>query len=115
MITDRQVLYWILSKRRGLSSRAMLAAALAAQGNAELAGLVGAGAREYRPHDADDFGHCQELLKEIPEVAEHWDAIAAISPEWGRLAIAWPDLWAPYMSGAWKELDHRIRQITRGW
>ena len=113
MINDSQVLRWYLKKRRGLSAISMLAAALDAQGSEELAVLMRA--HNYTPQDAGDFTQCCELLAEIPEVAEHWSAIAAISPQWARLAAAWPDLQAPYMAGATLDLEYRIRQTLRGW
>jgi hypothetical protein len=113
MITDTQVLHWILKKHRCLPVVSMLAAALDAQGNEELARLMKA--RTYPPQGAGDFAQCCELLAEIPEVAEHWGAIAAVSLQWARLAAAWPDLQELHMSGATLDFDSRIRQALRGW
>ena len=94
MINDSQVLNWLLSGDTGLSSKAMLAAALAAQGDVTKADLLSP--RPEHPYDEDDFGRCYRLIEAIPEVADHMDAIAKMSPTWRRMVAAWPELSATW-------------------
>ena len=113
MITDTQVLFWVLGARRGLSAKAMLAAALTDQGRGDLAKLLSRNADH--PHDNYDFGGCHSLLNAIPEVADHWNAIAALSTEWSRLAANWLELRALYCEDRHDDLDRQLLVTRRGW
>lgn len=92
MITELQALRWLTSGKNGMSSEAMLRAAMVAQGGPVPAGLA-RHSHTAAPMDVADFGRCCNLLDEIPEVAAHWTAIAALSPTWAIMRLMWPQ-WA---------------------
>lgn len=95
MITELQALRWLTSGKNGMSSEAMLRAAMVAQGGAVPDGLARY-SRTATPMDVADFGRCYNLLKEIPEVANQWDAIAALGPTWAIMRFLWPRWTAMY-------------------
>lgn len=78
---QRKVLIWLASNRTGISSETMAYTAL--------------GLKPYRsshPSDPADLGRCMNLLDQIPAIREHFDEIAALSPEWGRLIASWGEI-----------------------
>lgn len=74
---ERKVLIWIATGKVGLSSKAMAMAACGVQcpGN--------------HPRDAGDFQRCLLLLDAIPEIRQHFNEIAGLSPVWNRLIEDW--------------------------
>jgi hypothetical protein len=56
-----------------------------------LRGLDRPGEARAYPHDADDFGRCQRLLKAIPGWRERIGEMA-LAPGWGKLVEHWDEL-----------------------
>lgn len=103
-------LHWLGHGPWGTSSLAML---LAAMGHAPR--------EEDRDHplDAGDFRRCMWMLDAVPEVREHFDAVAAMSSEWGRLIARWPEVEAVFNkeSDDMKEMSKTnalLREIRQG-
>lgn len=80
-----KALRWIATGRVGASSKAMAMTAC---------GLPSE--RDY-PLDPDDLNRCLLLLQAVPEVRDHFDKIAALSPVWGRLIERWAEIEASFL------------------
>lgn len=78
-------LRWIATGRVGASSKAMAMTAC---------GLPSE--RDY-PLDPDDLNRCLLMLQAVPEVHDHFDKIAALSPVWGRLIERWAEIEAIFL------------------
>ena len=75
-----KVLNWMATGDVGESSKAM---ALCATGTARL---------KSHPYDPPDFNRCLLLVKEIPEIRDHFDDVAKMSDTWAALIENWNEL-----------------------
>lgn len=75
------------------------------------------------PHDPDDFSRCRRILALIPNGVSRLDEIALAFPKsrpWARLAAAWPELEAMFMTEearGWEppfEMYARMKQLIAG-
>lgn len=111
MITELQALRWLTGGKNGMSSEAMLRAAMVAQGGSVPDGLARY-SRTATPMDSDDYGRCHNLLDEIPEVAAHWTAIAALSPTWAIMRLLWTRWAVLYSAGDLSRLNNEIQTVV---
>lgn len=103
-------LHWLGHGQVGVSSKAMLLAAMGHPPCEQDRGL---------PLDAGDFRRCMWMLESVPEVRDHFDAVAAMSPEWGRLIARWAEVEAVFNreSDGMKEMSKTnaiLREIWHG-
>lgn len=82
----RALTVWLLCGERGVSSTALVIAAL---------GLPG---RIYLPEDASDFQRCVKLYEAVPEMWKATSVIIANHPKLAALFKHWPDLVTTYRS-----------------
>lgn len=80
----QRLIEWLCGRDTGNSSRHMAAIA---------AGVAGSG---YWPVDIGDLGRCIRLICAVPEVKDHFPAIAASSPKWAIVIEHWDELAALY-------------------
>jgi hypothetical protein len=83
-----KILRWLFTGQVGASSRAMAAA---------VAGMPNDGSH---PHDPDDLNRCLLLLVAVPEIRNHMDRVADISPTWAKLAENWEALERSFLDEA---------------
>lgn len=48
--------------------------------------------RKSYPNDVDDFRRCFTLLEKVPELREHFQKMAEVSPIWKNLVEHWDEL-----------------------
>lgn len=82
---QEKALHWIATGRVGASSKTMAMTAC---------GLPSG--KDY-PLDPDDLNRCLLMLQAVPEVRDHFDKIAALSPRWGRLIERWDEIEASFL------------------
>jgi hypothetical protein len=63
------------------------------------------------PHDADDFGRCERLLREVPEFRPYLHTMAEVSAAWAKLVQAWPELVELYDDGQTTSLTTKMWSI----
>jgi hypothetical protein len=80
----QKLLAWFAGDDTGLSSKHMAAVAGGLKGNGRT------------PADPDDLGRCLRLVEAVPEVREHFPAIAASTEQWGAVITHWDELEALY-------------------
>lgn len=80
-----KVLHWIATGRVGASSKAMAMTACGMPSD-----------KDY-PLDPDDLNRCLLMLEAVPEVRDHFDKIAALSPMWRRLIERWSGIEASFL------------------
>ncbi|AUR95333.1 hypothetical protein NVP1205O_58 [Vibrio phage 1.205.O._10N.222.51.A7] len=83
MTTNEKILDWFFTGFVGTSSKTLAAAA--------------AGQEEImhgfdRPHDADDFFRCMELVEKVPGVKLYFEKVKLICPEFGPIIDHWDEL-----------------------
>lgn len=83
-----KVLRWIATGRVGSSSKAMAMTACGLPSD-----------KDY-PGDPDDLNRCLLMLQAVPEVRDHFDKIAALSPMWHRLIGRWAEIEASFLEEA---------------
>ncbi|HHC6515913.1 TPA: hypothetical protein ACN35K_003087 [Vibrio parahaemolyticus] len=76
-----KVLSWFARGRKGLSSECMALTAAGISVN-----------RRSHPLDPSDFNRCILLIDWVPEVKDHFKAIASLSPEWNALIERWDEI-----------------------
>jgi hypothetical protein len=79
MLTEN-AMKWLMNGRIGLSSKAMLAAALDLESTGDY------------PHDPSDLNRCLLMLNQVPEARLSFDKISALTPVWGRLIEHWDEM-----------------------
>lgn len=79
-----KILRWLASGRTGLSSKTMAFAALDMHQDDQW-GI-------WHPLDPDDFNRCLILVTRVPEIKEHFDKIAKLSPAWKSIIKNWDTL-----------------------
>lgn len=100
----RAALRWLASGDTGMSSRAILYAAL------QIAREDGHG--NECPFDPDDLGRCLRLLRRLPWARRGLDRLARRCPVWKRLRAHWVEL-AKSMDGE-VGIDWSKGRIARG-
>jgi len=76
-----KILNWFVSGKVGLSSKTMAC---------EVVGLPqDKNWGICHPLDPDDFNRCLLLLKDVPEVRDHFDKIAQLSDVWASIIARW--------------------------
>lgn len=83
-IRDKALL-WLANGRTGVSSKAMLFAALGIEQKDVFR-------NDNYPHDPDDLNRCLLMLEAVPEVREAFDKIASLSPQWEALIGRWSEI-----------------------
>lgn len=78
-----KLLLWFATGETGLSSKSMAKAVMGVK-NDEI----------YPPYDVGDFTRCAKLVKAIPEILDHRDTIAKLSPEWNAIMGSWDQIHA---------------------
>lgn len=75
---ERKILTWMASGHTGMSSEAMAYCAA----NVE---------PRYKstPSDPSDFIRCLKLVREVPEIRDHFPKIAKLTPEWLAFIANW--------------------------
>lgn len=63
------------------------------------------------PHRTDDFGHCHDLLRSIPQWRESLHRMGRLSAEWRLLGRSWSALEADYNRHLYHRVDARLRAI----
>lgn len=110
---DIDVINWLASGERGASSNTIVQ---------HLTGLDALGGwRGSHPWDPDDLRRCIKLLEACPILAERFDDMRDVSPEWAGLVAAWSELvatfdsevpgWRDRRSGSAPKTYARMRQI----
>tara|TARA_R110000851_G_scaffold100026_4_gene215447 strand:+ start:130 stop:474 length:345 start_codon:yes stop_codon:yes gene_type:complete len=84
MSIEKKILVWIASGETGVSSKAMAFAAVGIENK----GSFG----NHAPSDPADFNRCLKLVKEIPEIENHFDTIADLSDDWELLIDRWEEV-----------------------
>jgi len=82
---QEKVLQWIATGRVGASSKTMAMTACGLPSD-----------KDY-PLDPDDLNRCLLMLQAVPEVRDHFDEIAALSPVWERLIERWAEIEASFL------------------
>ena len=67
---------WFINGETGVSSKAIASLFLEVR-NTDMC----------HPWDPADFGRCVKLLRWVPEIREHMDKIAKISPPWRNMVL----------------------------
>lgn len=83
-----KALRWIATGRVGASSKTMAMTA------------CGLPCDKDYPLDPDDLNRCLLMLDAVPEVRDHFDKIAALTPVWGRLIERWDEIEASFLEEA---------------
>jgi hypothetical protein len=83
---ERQILNWIATGRVGASSKAMAMA------------VAGIKVGKSHPSDPDDFNRCLLLLRDVPEIKQHMDKVAALSDTWAELVARWDEVESTFLS-----------------
>ena len=81
----RKLLQWLAGPNKGLSSEAMAYCVLQIERTDHWSG-------NEHPCDPSDFNRCLLLVEQVPEVRNHFNRIAKLSPEWSALITAWDEL-----------------------
>lgn len=81
----KKALHWLATGQVGLSSKAMAMAVCEIPCD-----------NDY-PLDPSDLNRCLLMLKAIPEVRDHFDKVAALSPIWKRLIDRWDEIEACFL------------------
>lgn len=66
------------------------------------------------PYDAGDFKRCHGLLEMVPEWRSQLHKLAIISPQWARLAEAWPELTRLFEAQEWRTFNHLLTLTLAG-
>jgi hypothetical protein len=80
MTIHEKIIDWFAHGEIGLSSGHMATIAGGSTGNG------------FAPGDPDDLNRCIKLVDSVPEVREHFPAIAASSPRWNAVIEHWDEL-----------------------
>lgn len=83
---NSNVIVWLMGRDTGLSSRTIVAF----MERNELAMAMNQGA--HHPLDPADLGRCIRLMDIEPSYRERIGEMAAVSPQWARLAAHWSEL-----------------------
>jgi hypothetical protein len=92
-----KILSWLARGRTGLSSECMAFTAAGICIN-----------RINYPRDPSDFNRCLLLVDWVPEVKEHFEKIASLSPEWNALIAHWDEINKTFIQEAgfnWNKSD----------
>lgn len=92
-----KILHWLFNGKTGTSSKTIAAIAIG-----ETSILYGFD----RPHDNGDFSRCYDLVKEVPEVKQHFDKIKELCPEFGPIIDNWDKLCEAWEAD--KDRDHSL-------
>jgi hypothetical protein len=79
-----KILNWFATGQVGLSSKSMACAAAGLPQDPQWGA--------HHPSDPDDFNRCLLLIDQVPEIREHFQAIAALSQTWARLIDRWDEV-----------------------
>lgn len=77
--SKEKLILWLLGPTTGASAKAMVR------------GVLGLPQEDYLhlPRDLWDFERCQTLLREVPEIRDHFEDIAKVSKPWERFTQSW--------------------------
>jgi hypothetical protein len=77
-----ELMRWLISGERGLSSMAMVVH------------ITGHGGDCRHPHDPDDLRRCRLLVESVPLIRHNLQRMADCSPTWARIIAVWVELCA---------------------
>lgn len=97
----QKVLLWLGDGEVGLSSKAMAFAAI----DMPLPEMT-FGEHVAHPRDPDDLRRCLLLCRRIPELENHLDLVAELSPSWARLIENWTTLKKMFERECGLDLQH---------
>lgn len=87
-VLERKCLEWMLRGDTGISSQSMVAVACRIPYKTSF-GMAA-------PHDPSDFGRCLRLVRQIPEIRNHFDRIGKRIPAFDGILKNWDELAALY-------------------